>query len=42
MVGVVAVTADTPRAFMRHSHDQFGLGIILRGAQTSLSGRGTV
>lgn len=42
MAGVVAVTADTPRSFMRHSHDQFGLGIILRGAQTSLSGRGTV
>ncbi|MFC0199012.1 helix-turn-helix transcriptional regulator [Paracoccus rhizosphaerae] len=27
---------------MRHSHDQFGIGVILRGAQTSSSGRGTV
>lgn len=42
MAGVAAVTADTPRRFMRHSHDQFGLGVILRGAQSSLSGRGMV
>lgn len=42
VAGVSAVTADTPRTFMRHSHDQFGIGVILRGAQTSLSGRGIV
>ncbi|MDP3960260.1 MAG: AraC family transcriptional regulator [Pseudorhodobacter sp.] len=42
MIGVSAVTADSAHAFGRHTHDQFGIGVILRGAQTSLSGRGVV
>ncbi|MCJ2877567.1 AraC family transcriptional regulator [Rhizobium pusense] len=40
--GVDAVSADTTHAFGRHTHDQFGIGVILRGAQKSLSGRGIV
>ncbi|WP_018633754.1 AraC family transcriptional regulator [Neomegalonema perideroedes] len=42
MNGVEAVFADSPHAFGRHTHDQFGIGVILRGAQRSLSGRGVV
>ncbi len=42
MDGVDAVTADTSHAFGRHTHDQFGIGVILRGAQKSMSGRGIV
>ncbi len=42
MKGVDAVSADTSHAFGRHTHDQFGIGVILRGAQKSASGRGTV
>lgn len=42
MDGVDAVFADTSHAFGRHIHDQFGIGVILRGAQKSMSGRGTV
>ncbi|MBF5004600.1 helix-turn-helix transcriptional regulator [Diaphorobacter caeni] len=40
--GVTAVTADTTHAFGRHMHDQYGIGVVLRGAQKSLSGRGMV
>lgn len=40
--GVDAVSADTAHAFGRHMHDQFGIGVILRGAQQSMSGRGMV
>jgi AraC-like DNA-binding protein len=40
--GVDAVWADSAHAFGRHTHDQFGIGVILRGAQKSLSGRGVV
>lgn len=42
MDGVEAVAADTAFSFGRHMHDQFGIGVIVRGAQTSLSGRGVV
>jgi AraC-like DNA-binding protein len=42
LAGVIAVRADTARAFPRHTHDQFGLGVVERGAQRSLSGRGVV
>jgi len=42
MIGVSAVTADSAHTFGRHTHDQFGIGVDLRGAQTSLSGRGVV
>jgi len=40
--GVEAVEAATRRSFSRHTHEQFGIGLIHRGAQTSLSGRGMV
>jgi AraC-like DNA-binding protein len=40
--GIEAVTADTTLVFGRHTHDQFGLGLIERGAQRSASGRGVV
>jgi AraC-like DNA-binding protein len=42
VAGVHAVEADTARGFPRHSHDQFGIGLIRRGAQRSMSGRGMV
>jgi AraC-like DNA-binding protein len=42
MQGVEAVSADSSHAFGRHTHDQFGIGVIVRGAQKSLSGRGVV
>ncbi|WP_277996166.1 MULTISPECIES: AraC family transcriptional regulator [unclassified Rhizobium] len=42
MDGVDAIEADTALAYGRHMHDQFGIGLINRGAQISLSGRGMV
>lgn len=42
MAGVHAVSADTSFSFGRHTHDQFGIGLIDRGAQVSMSGRGIV
>jgi AraC-like DNA-binding protein len=40
--GVHAVEASSARSFPRHSHDQFGIGVIRAGAQRSTSGRGMV
>ena len=40
--GVEVVVADSTRAFGRHTHDEFGIGLIERGAQKSASGRGIV
>lgn len=40
--GVEAVEAETARTFDRHTHEQFGVGLVVRGAQRSASGRGTV
>ncbi len=42
MPGVIAVEALSHRSFSRHTHDQFGIGVILDGAQDSASGRGPV
>jgi AraC-like DNA-binding protein len=42
IAGVDAVEAETRYAFPRHTHEQFGIGVIHRGAQKSLSGRGMV
>jgi len=42
MAGVDAVEARSDHVFPRHTHEQFGIGVILRGAQTSASGRGMV
>lgn len=40
--GVEAVEAESNHVFPRHTHDQFGIGVILSGAQKSASGRGLV
>ena len=40
--GIEAVTADSSRSFARHTHDTYGIGVILSGAQKSASGRGPV
>lgn len=42
IAGVDVVEATTNHSFARHTHEQFGIGLIHAGAQTSLSGRGTV
>ena len=42
MAGVEAVEAETRHTFSRHTHEQFGIGVIYRGAHRSLSGRGMV
>lgn len=42
MAGVEAVAAETRHSFPRHTHEQFGIGVIERGAQISASGRGPV
>ncbi|MCK3780667.1 AraC family transcriptional regulator [Ensifer sesbaniae] len=40
--GIDAVEAQSRQSFARHTHDQFGIGLIYQGAQKSLSGRGMV
>ena len=40
--GTQAVVANSRLQFARHSHDQFGIGVIECGAQSSHSGRGQV
>lgn len=40
--GVEAVMATTGYRFARHTHEQFGIGLLFSGAQKSLSGRGMV
>lgn len=42
LTGVEAVEAETHHSFSRHTHEQFGIGLICAGAQSSLSGRGMV
>jgi len=42
IAGVEAVESDTSHVFPRHTHQHFGIGVIKRGAQKSLSGRGMV
>jgi AraC-like DNA-binding protein len=42
IAGVEAVESDTRHIFPRHTHEQFGIGVIYRGAQKSYSGRGMV
>jgi AraC-like DNA-binding protein len=42
MRGAQAVLASSRRALSRHSHEQFGIGVIERGGQRSHSGRGQV
>ncbi len=40
--GVLAVQASSRHRFARHTHEQFGIGVLERGAQRSASGRGEV
>lgn len=40
--GIELIFARTTRTFARHFHDQFGIGVVLSGAQRSASGRGPV
>jgi AraC-like DNA-binding protein len=40
--GIELVDARTDHVFPRHTHQQFGVGVILGGAQRSHSGRGQV
>lgn len=40
--GVDIVEADSDRTFVRHMHDQFGIGLLVHGAQRSASGRSQV
>ncbi|WP_332611303.1 AraC family transcriptional regulator [Achromobacter sp. ESBL13] len=42
LAGVQAVAARSLHAFARHTHDQFGIGVMRQGAQVSHSGRGQV
>lgn len=42
LTGIHAVEARTRRSFARHTHEQFGIGVIVQGAHVSASGRGTV
>jgi AraC-like DNA-binding protein len=42
MPDVHAVEACSAHSFPRHTHDQFGIGLIAAGAQKSMSGRGMV
>jgi AraC-like DNA-binding protein len=40
--GVQAVEARSDHVFARHSHEHYGVGLVLAGGQTSASGRGQV
>lgn len=40
--GVDATAAETSRHFAKHTHDQFGIGLVIQGGQRSASGRGVV
>ena len=42
LVGVEAVSLVSARAFPRHAHDQFGLGVVREGGHASWSGLGPV
>lgn len=40
--GVLSVEISSRRTYGRHTHDEYGIGVILDGAQDSASGRGQV
>jgi hypothetical protein len=40
--GVIAAETRSSRTYGRHMHDEFGIGMMLDGAQDSASGRGPV
>lgn len=39
---ITAVSASSEHSFARHTHDEYGIGVMLAGVQRSWSGRGTV
>lgn len=41
-MGIDIIEANSRRSFAKHIHDQFGIGLIVGGAQRSASGRGQV
>jgi len=41
-LGITAMELTSNHSFPRHTHDEFGTGVILSGAQRSWSGRGSV
>ena len=42
LAGIDPMSASTARAFPRHTHDQYGIGIVDAGGHASWSGRGQV
>jgi AraC-like DNA-binding protein len=42
LAGIDAMSASTARAFPRHTHDQYGIGVVDAGGHASWSGRGQV
>ena len=40
--GLIAVSAKSAHSFPKHSHDEFGIGLLVAGGQLSASGRGQV
>jgi AraC-like DNA-binding protein len=42
IAGIDAMSASTARAFPRHTHDQYGIGVVDAGGHASWSGRGHV
>ena len=40
--GIEAMSALTSRTYPRHTHDQYGVGVMDRGGHASLSGRGQI
>lgn len=41
-LGVEIIEAESGRTFAKHVHEQYGIGLVVRGAQRSASGRGLV
>lgn len=42
LIGIDAMTASTARSYPRHTHDQYGIGVVDAGGHASSSGRGPV
>src|SRR5512134_3459193 len=42
LAGIVPMSASPARAFPRHTHDEYGIGIVDAGGHASWSGRGQV
>ncbi len=42
LAGIVPMSASTAHAFPRHTHDEYGIGIVDAGGHASWSGRGQV